>query len=93
MYCKNIFSEIRFIRISTDCFIYGLFGIVFRTGHQTSVHIILILCKANLPTAVIRGAAAQGYSSGQAMEIMEQIVRDHLPDNTNDGSMQHSPVP
>ena len=32
-------------------------------------------------TAVIRGAAAQGYSSGQAMEIMEQIARDHLPDN------------
>ena len=30
---------------------------------------------------VIRGAAAQGYSSGQAMEIMEQIARDHLPDN------------
>lgn len=27
------------------------------------------------------GAAAQGYSSGQAMEIMEQIARDHLPDN------------
>ena len=32
-------------------------------------------------TAVIRGTAAQGYSSGQAMEIMEQIARDHLPDN------------
>lgn len=32
-------------------------------------------------TAVIRGSAAQGYSSGQAMEIMEQIARDHLPDN------------
>ena len=32
-------------------------------------------------TAVIRGAAAQGYSSGQAMEIMEQIARNHLPDN------------
>ena len=32
-------------------------------------------------TAVIRGAAAPGYSSGQAMEIMEQIARDHLPDN------------
>ena len=29
-------------------------------------------------TAVIRGAAAPGYSSGQAMEIMEQIARDHL---------------
>ena len=26
-------------------------------------------------TAVIRGSAAQGYSSGQAMEIMEQIAR------------------
>ena len=32
-------------------------------------------------TAVIRGSAAQGYSSGQAMEIMEQIAREHLPDN------------
>ena len=32
-------------------------------------------------TAVIRGEAAQGYSSGQVMEIMEQIARDHLPDN------------
>ncbi|MCD8092227.1 MAG: efflux RND transporter permease subunit [Bacteroides sp.] len=32
-------------------------------------------------TAVIRGSAAQGCSSGQAMEIMEQIARDHLPDN------------
>ena len=32
-------------------------------------------------TAVIRGSAAQGYSSGQAMEVMEQIARDHLPDN------------
>ena len=32
-------------------------------------------------TAVIRGSAAQGYSSGQAMEIMEQIARNHLPDN------------
>lgn len=32
-------------------------------------------------TAVFRGEAAQGYSSGQAMEIMEQIARDHLPDN------------
>ena len=31
--------------------------------------------------AVIRGSAAQGYSSGQAMEIIEQIARDHLPDN------------
>ena len=32
-------------------------------------------------TAVIRGDAAQGYSSGQAMEVMEQIAREHLPDN------------
>ena len=32
-------------------------------------------------TAVIRGTAAQGYSSGQAMDLMEQIARDRLPDN------------
>lgn len=32
-------------------------------------------------TAVIRGSAAQGYSSGQAMEKMEEIARRHLPDN------------
>lgn len=32
-------------------------------------------------TAVIRGEAAQGYSSGQAMETMERIAREHLPDN------------
>ncbi len=32
-------------------------------------------------TAVIRGTAAQGYSSGQAMDIMEQVAREHLPDN------------
>lgn len=32
-------------------------------------------------TAVIRGEAAQGYSSGQAMEIIEQIAQDRLPDN------------
>lgn len=32
-------------------------------------------------TAVIRGAAAQGCSSGQAMEIMEQIAREKLPEN------------
>ncbi len=31
-------------------------------------------------SAVIRGGAAQGYSSGQAMEIMEQIAREHLPE-------------
>ena len=32
-------------------------------------------------SAVIQGQAADGYSSGQAMEIMEQIAREHLPDN------------
>ena len=32
-------------------------------------------------TAIIRGAAAQGYSSGQAMEIMEEIAQKHLPAN------------
>ena len=32
-------------------------------------------------TAVIRGTAAQGYSSGQVMEVMEQLARKHLPDN------------
>ena len=32
-------------------------------------------------SAVIRGEAAQGFSSGQAMEIMEQIARNHLPEN------------
>ena len=32
-------------------------------------------------TAVIRGEAAQGYSSGQAMEVIERIARTHLPDN------------
>ncbi len=32
-------------------------------------------------TSVIRGNAAKGYSSGQAMEIMEEIAREHLPDN------------
>ncbi len=32
-------------------------------------------------SAVIRGEAAQGYSSGQAMETIEQLARDHLPDN------------
>lgn len=32
-------------------------------------------------SAVIRGQAAQGYSSGQSMEIMEEIARTHLPDN------------
>ncbi|MDR0938983.1 MAG: multidrug efflux RND transporter permease subunit [Mediterranea sp.] len=32
-------------------------------------------------STVIRGSAAHGYSSGQAMDIMEQIAREHLPDN------------
>ena len=32
-------------------------------------------------TAVIRGQAAQGYSSGQAMDIIERVARTHLPDN------------
>lgn len=32
-------------------------------------------------SSVIRGEAAHGHSSGQAMEVMEQIARDHLPDN------------
>ncbi|WP_455663546.1 efflux RND transporter permease subunit [Phocaeicola sp.] len=32
-------------------------------------------------SSVIRGEAADGYSSGQAMEIIEQIAREHLPDN------------
>ena len=32
-------------------------------------------------TSIIRGGAAEGYSSGQAMEIMEEIAREHLPDN------------
>ena len=32
-------------------------------------------------SAVIRGNAADGYSSGQAMDIIEQIAREHLPDN------------
>ena len=32
-------------------------------------------------TAVIQGVPAQGYSSGQAMEKLEQLVRQHLPDN------------
>ena len=32
-------------------------------------------------TAIIRGAAAQGYSSGQVMEIMEEIAQQHLPAN------------
>lgn len=31
--------------------------------------------------ATISGEAAHGYSSGQAMEALEQIVREHLPAN------------
>ena len=32
-------------------------------------------------SAVIRGEAAKGYSSGEAMTEIENIVREHLPDN------------
>lgn len=32
-------------------------------------------------SAVIRGEAAAGYSSGQVMEIMENIASEHLPEN------------
>ncbi len=32
-------------------------------------------------SSVILGKAADGYSSGQAMEIIEQIAREHLPEN------------
>ena len=32
-------------------------------------------------SSVIRGEAADGYSSGQTMEIIEQIAREHLPEN------------
>lgn len=32
-------------------------------------------------SSVILGEAADGYSSGQAMEIIEQIAREHLPGN------------
>ena len=32
-------------------------------------------------TAVIRGTAANGYSSGEAMTIMEEIAEKHLPSN------------
>ena len=31
--------------------------------------------------ATISGEVAHGYSSGQAMEALEQIVREHLPAN------------
>jgi len=32
-------------------------------------------------TATIRGEAATGYSSGQAMKTMERLAREHLPEN------------
>ena len=32
-------------------------------------------------SSVILGEAADGYSSGQAMDIIEQIAREHLPEN------------
>lgn len=32
-------------------------------------------------TSVIRGEAAHGYSSGQAMEVIERLAREHLPEN------------
>ena len=32
-------------------------------------------------STVIRGEAAEGYSSGQAMETIEDIARKHLPEN------------
>ncbi|MGE4046607.1 MAG: efflux RND transporter permease subunit, partial [Acetobacteraceae bacterium] len=32
------------------------------------------------PSAVINGAAAPGESSGQAMNAMEQVTRDHMPE-------------
>ena len=32
-------------------------------------------------SAIIRGTPSSGYSSGQAMQVMEEIVEDHLPDN------------
>ena len=32
-------------------------------------------------SAVITGEAANGYSSGQAMKVMEDIAREHLPSN------------
>lgn len=32
-------------------------------------------------SSVILGEAADGYSSGQAIEIIEQIAREHLPEN------------
>lgn len=32
-------------------------------------------------SAVIRGGAAEGYSSGQAMQAIEEVAHKHLPDN------------
>ena len=32
-------------------------------------------------TAVIRGSAAQGYSSGEVMDELEELAREHLPEN------------
>lgn len=32
-------------------------------------------------TAVVRGSAASGYSSGEVMREIEQIAREHLPEN------------
>lgn len=32
-------------------------------------------------STVIRGAAAEGYSSGQVMQVIEEIARKHLPEN------------
>ena len=32
-------------------------------------------------TSIIRGDAAEGYSSGQAMNAIEEVAREHLPDN------------
>lgn len=32
-------------------------------------------------SATIRGEAARGYSSGQAMSIMDEIAAKHLPEN------------
>ncbi len=41
-----------------------------------------IITRYNMyPTASITGAAAPGYSSGQALELMEEIARRRLPDS------------
>ena len=32
-------------------------------------------------SAIIRGDAAVGYSSVQAMDVIDQVAREHLPDN------------